>query len=116
MTEPETATSHVTAADRFHETLRDFRKTKLLLQQLRTGLFPQGSVVRIGDVQFCQLAIVFYDEDCPPDQLPLLMESGNVWWYPIEQCNRIREPRLWPRWIRQRKLPRALITGKQQYR
>lgn len=28
-------------------------------------------------------------DDCAPDKVPLRFENGNIWWKPIEECQRV---------------------------
>lgn len=41
--------------------------------------------------------------DCPPELLPVLLENGNTWWYPLEACSRARNLKLLPAYVRREK-------------
>lgn len=51
--------------------------------------FPVGLKVRVDDPRFKGVGCVTREDACPPDKLPIILESGNVWWYPIENCSPI---------------------------
>lgn len=110
MTSPETVANRETS--QLQQLLAIYRETGRLLERDREQLFPRGCVVRVEHNRFTGLGLVAYSEDCPLDQLPVLLESGNIWWYELETCQRVRDPGLWSIWIRQHKLPGAVITGK----
>lgn len=64
--------------------------------------FPRDAVVWVqGQTRH---GIVSGHGDCPLDKLPVLMESGNVWWYPLTEIRLEPNVRSWPRWIRKLKL------------
>jgi hypothetical protein len=53
----------------------------------KIAAFPDGSVVAVESERFHGVGIVSYDDDgCPLEKLPVRVESLNVWWYPIEDC------------------------------
>lgn len=112
MTSPETVTSRETS--QLQQLLAIYRETSRLLEREREQLFPRGCVVRVEHDRFTGLGITDYGLDSEPDQLPVLLESGNIWTYPSEACQRVSSPAEWPTWIRQLKLPRAIITGKKR--
>lgn len=60
----------------FAEALKQFRETK----------FKIGERVSVDAGRYRGPGIVASDSSCPPDQLPVRLENGNVWWYPIECC------------------------------
>ena len=44
-----------------------------------------------------------YPERCPEMQVPVLLENGNTWWYPVEHVEAGTDRAKWPSWIRRRK-------------
>ena len=44
-----------------------------------------------------------YPERCPETQVPVLLENGNTWLYPVEHVEAGTDRAKWPSWIRRRK-------------
>jgi hypothetical protein len=44
-----------------------------------------------------------YPERCAETQVPVLLENGNTWWYPVEHVEAGTDRAKWPSWIRRRK-------------
>lgn len=79
----------------------DFTKMREQATAMRAekeAVFPMGSVVAVESKRFHGVGMVAYDERCPIEQLAVLVESLNVWWYPIEDCQPY-EGRM-PSWLR----------------
>ena len=79
--------------------LEGYRRGRDQLARYRAAMFPRGMVVRVEDESFDGLGITAVDGECPVDHVPVLVESGNVWWYAIENCRLFPSPP--PRWIRE---------------
>lgn len=69
--------------------LPDFRAIREQCEQMRAqknATFPVGSLVQVESERFHGIGIVSIDESCPLEKLAVRVESGNVWWYPVEDC------------------------------
>ncbi len=92
------------------EMLTDYRMAQKRLQEYKDKEFPVGAVVHIAGVYGePEWAIVGFTDGCPTDALPLLFESGNIWFRPLENCHRIRNMQDVPKSIRRLKLACAGI-------
>ena len=81
-----------------------FRQFQSDLRTLADEKWPVGCIVRVDNPRFHGIGEVRGSDECPADKLPVLVESGNTWWYELETIvERVPVP-LWPRWIRQSKL------------
>jgi hypothetical protein len=79
----------------------DFAKMREQCEQTRaqkSAAFPYGVMVQVNNERFHGIGFVDRDESCPLEKLPVRVESLNVWWYPIEDCQ-VYAGRM-PSWIR----------------
>ena len=82
---------------RWHELTR-------LIREWKDSEFPIGAVVYVDCAQYKGHGIVSADRDCRDDRLPVRLQNGNVWWYPVEACTRIKDMKALPRYARRMKL------------
>jgi hypothetical protein len=81
--------------------LPDFRAIREQCEQVRArkaATFPYGSMVQVSNERFHGIGFVDRDESCPLEKLPVRVESQNVWWYPLEDCQPYAGKM--PSWIR----------------
>lgn len=92
-----------------HVEVHEFRRVCQWLRAYSESRFPRDSVVRVDNPKFKGYGVVVAHDECPPDCLPVVVESGNAWFYELETIS-FREPRInrWPRWIRDLKLRQKL--------
>lgn len=64
---------------------RAMREQCELIRAQKNATFPINSVVAVDSESFHGVGLVT-NSDCPLEQLPVLVQSGNVWWYPLEDC------------------------------
>lgn len=67
----------------------NFKKIREDCERMRAeknAAFPADSVVSVESERFHGVGVVAFDETCPLEKLAVLVESLNVWWYPIEDC------------------------------
>tara|TARA_R110002049_G_scaffold59417_1_gene160660 strand:+ start:2861 stop:3286 length:426 start_codon:yes stop_codon:yes gene_type:complete len=82
-----------------------YRALKRAIESELDRVFPFECVVRVSNPSFHGVGIVARNDACPAHKLPVLVESGNVWFYEIETIDeRLTRPRDWPVWVRQRKM------------
>lgn len=87
----------------------EYRRLNTWLLDYRQSQCPPGSVVLVHHPRFRGYGIVAHGCDGSPDYLPVLLESGNVWFYELETVvMRERMVSRWPRWIRTLQLRRKL--------
>ena len=67
--------------ERYHAALRD-------LQEYKDREFPMGQSVHVSTGRYHGPGIVVANGQCPPDQVAVLLENGNVWWYPIDHVRK----------------------------
>lgn len=81
---------HGTAGEVTLETVSErYRTAKVELLQRNRLAFPLSSVVAVACPQYTGPGIVTMEDGCPPDKVPVRLENGNVWWYPVEACKRV---------------------------
>lgn len=56
------------------------------LAKARREMFPTGSAVTVDAPSYHGAGFVASDGDCPVHKLPVRLENGNVWWYPLVAC------------------------------
>ena len=69
-----------------------YRNSVKALNEYRDDMFPKGEKVHVDTDRYRGPGIASRDSGCPPDQLPVLLENGNTWWYPIERCWPVSNP------------------------
>jgi hypothetical protein len=78
-----------------------FRAIRERVEQIRAqknDAFPYGVMVQVDSERFHGIGFVVRDDSCPLEKLPVRVESLNVWWYPIEDCQ-VYTGKM-PSWIR----------------
>ena len=81
-----------------------WRELTKVIQERKAALFPVGAIVYVECPQYNGYGIATADSDCRDDLLPVKLENGNVWWYPMECCQRITDLTILPRYARRMKL------------
>ncbi len=76
----------------------EFRRAESKLTAARAEMFPHHSIVRVDNPRFRGFGVVALDHSCGPDQLPVILENGNIWWYDITTCE--REDGVVPDWVK----------------
>ncbi len=84
--------------------LATFRECGQQLQAWADERFPVGCIVRVDNPRFHGIGEVRGNDDCPLDKIPVLVESGNTWWYELDTIVERVPVRKWPVWIRRSKL------------
>lgn len=74
--------------------------------------FPFGAeiVVYVRAPRYEGYGIAVKTSDCPDDHVPVRLENGNVWNYPIEDVTQNDEGEKWPAWIKRLKTPADAIA------
>lgn len=87
------------------ELLAEYRRARFNLANYKLRKFPSRCVVVVESERYSGFGILAYGSNEPPplDRLPVELESGNVWWYGLEECRRSVKPNLWPVWVRKKK-------------
>lgn len=87
--------------DHMHVATSEFAAIKQWLREYADHHFPVGSVVHVNNPRFRGMGIVVSYENCPPDHLAVLVQSGNYWFYHLNTIVfRERRVKRWPHWIR----------------
>src|SRR5215211_8312642 len=79
----------------------NFAKMREQVEQMRAqkiAAFPYGVMVQVNSERFHGIGFVVRDDSCPLEKLAVRVESLNVWWYPIEDCQPYHGKM--PSWIR----------------
>lgn len=63
-----------------------YRDSVKALNEYRYSMFPKGKKVYVDADSYRGPGVVARDSDCFPDRLPVLLDNGNTWWYPIDRC------------------------------
>lgn len=70
--------------------VRNFHEARASLAAFRSLHFRKGQFVRVNSARFKGIGCVsFIPPDLSPDQIPVLLENGNVWHYPINDITEI---------------------------
>ena len=85
--------------------LNIYRNAVEAMKRINEQEFPVGSVVFVDTAEsygfsrsgFIGLGIV--RPPMSPDEVAVLVQSGNTWSYPIECCHPYAETDCWPDWI-----------------
>lgn len=56
------------------------------LKLFKRDTYKPGMPVEVDTDRYRGPGIVALDGACPPNQLPVRLGNGNVWWYPIQDC------------------------------
>lgn len=67
--------------ERYHAARRE-------LQEYKEREFGKGMRVRVDSGRYRGPGSVVADSQCPPDQVAVQLENGNVWWYPIDHVRK----------------------------
>ena len=52
--------------------------------------FPSGSKVKVDCDQYNGVGeVTYYNWDLPIDKIPVLLQNGNIWYYPFINCKKI---------------------------
>ena len=86
------------------ELLCRWRELTNAIQDWKAAAFPVGAIVYVECPQYNGYGIATADRDCRTDRLSVKLENGNVWWYPLECCQRITDLTILPRYARRMKL------------
>jgi hypothetical protein len=63
----------------------DYRLATARMLAFRSKMFTAGMKVSVDSRTYNGLGIVArIGSDVPPDKVPVTLENGNTWWYPIE--------------------------------
>lgn len=90
-----------------------WREMTRLLREWKDSEFPIGSMVYVDCPRYQGYGLVTADSGCRDENLPVRLENGNVWWYPVDACTRIRDMKSLPRYARRIKLEFHGIYGLQ---
>lgn len=81
-------------------TVKDWRVVSARIEDFKRTNFPHGTPVYCTAPSFKGHGISMGKSDgARPDQLPVLLENGNTWHYPIEEIHRLKLRSECPRWI-----------------
>lgn len=99
-------TTQTNATERLQQSVVNrYRNARADLSKWVADHYPLRSVVLVDNPRYAGMGIVADDNGCPNDKLPVLLSSGNVWWYELETIvERVSSPHRWPVWIREWKL------------
>ena len=78
--------------------VRAMRQQCEAMRAQKLAAFPYGCMVEVNSDRFHGIGFVVKDESCPLEKLAVRVESLNVWWYPIEDCQPYSGKM--PSWIR----------------
>ena len=56
------------------------------IREWKRTAFPHHSIVKGNAPSYKGYGIVMATSECDTDKLPVMLENGNTWWYPVEGC------------------------------
>lgn len=77
---------------------RAMREQCEAMRAQKNAAFPKYSMVQVDSERFHGIGFVDELEGCPLEKLAVRVESLNIWWYPIEDCQPYNGKM--PSWIR----------------
>lgn len=63
-----------------------YRRALAELEKCKADRFYHGTPVTVDCPRYKGPGTAVTDNQCPPDKVAVLLENGNVWWYPMESC------------------------------
>jgi hypothetical protein len=81
----------------YHEVVSKVEEWKA--RHLRPGMF-----VKVNDTRFRGHGFIVMNSGCPVHEVPVKLENGNVWWYPVESLTPVTTLRSVPRSVRHARL------------
>ncbi len=70
------------------ERVERYQAARRELQEYKDREFPRGQAVHVDTGRYRGPGSVAARGECPPDQVAVLLENGNVWWYPIDHVRK----------------------------
>lgn len=86
------------------ELVKVYRDAVAKLNDYRARIFRPGCFVKVNCDRFRGFGFVVRCSDCPPHLLPVCLENGNTWWYPLESAEPVFDLLSVPRSVRRRRL------------
>jgi hypothetical protein len=74
------------------------------LDAYRVKTFRSGMFVKVNCDRYHGYGFIVRNSDCPPHVVPVKLENGNTWWYPIESVMPVEAAKSVPRSNRRSKL------------
>lgn len=74
------------------------------IREWKRTAFPHRCIVKVNAPSYKGYGIVMATGECDTDKLPVMLENGNTWWYPVEGCERITDMKQVPAYARRQKL------------
>lgn len=84
---PETFQETTEGGLSIRDLLASYVRTCAALENHRAIHFPRRSFVRVEGIG---VGVVVATDGCPPHKIPVLVESGNVWFYEMTKCEPAR--------------------------
>lgn len=80
------------------EQAQAYRRDQASLIARRANTFPRNCPVLVNSARYKGngFAVNVNNPDVPADQLTVMLENGNTWYYPIEDCQRVTWPEVNP--------------------
>jgi hypothetical protein len=80
---PETVEETTEGGLSIRDLLASYVRTCAALENHRAIHFPRRSFVRVEGIG---VGVVVATDGCPPHKIPVIVESGNVWFYEMTKC------------------------------
>lgn len=79
----------MTDEETIREQVEKYRAASDMLLALRAAVFPRNTPVMVNADHYKGPGVAHNSasRDVPPHLLAVLLENGNIWHYPIEQCH-----------------------------
>lgn len=89
-------------AQLFNAILLAYLSTEKAMLEAKAARFTHHCVVYVACPRFNGYGIVVLEDGCPPGELAVLIENGNVWRYLAQACQPVADRKQHPRWIRRK--------------
>lgn len=66
--------------------LKRYESALAALEKHKAERFYPGTKVNVKCQRYTGPGMAVTDNQCPPDQVAVKLENGNVWWYRITDC------------------------------
>lgn len=87
-------------AELFNAISLAYHSAEKAMLEAKASRFAHHSVVQVASPRFNGYGIVVLEDGCPPGELAVLIENGNVWRYLAQACQPVTDRKQHPRWIR----------------
>lgn len=84
--------------------VENYKNAVANLEAYRVKNFKSGAFVEVNCDRYRGFGFVVVDYGAPPHVIPVKLQNGNTWWYPMEAVSLVKDIKSVPNSIRKSKL------------